>query len=73
MLINVAFFTLFERKILRLSHYRIGPNKVSIVGILQPFADAVKLFSKEIVIGHRTKIVLFLMPPIARIAIALTL
>lgn len=73
MLINVAFFTLFERKILRLSHYRIGPNKVSIVGILQPFADAVKLFSKEIVIGHRTKIVLFLTPPIARIAIALTL
>nr|YP_009019489.1 NADH dehydrogenase subunit 1 [Amphiascoides atopus]AHB52772.1 NADH dehydrogenase subunit 1 [Amphiascoides atopus] len=46
-LINVAFFTLLERKILGLSQFRKGPNKVSYGGVLQPIADAVKLFLKE--------------------------
>ena len=46
-LVNVAFITLFERKILGYAHLRKGPNKVRIAGILQPFNDAIKLFSKE--------------------------
>lgn len=46
-LINVAFLTLMERKILGLRQLRKGPNKTSLAGILQPMADAVKLFSKE--------------------------
>lgn len=46
-LINVAFFTLLERKILGLRQSRKGPNKVSHRGLLQPIADAVKLFLKE--------------------------
>nr|YP_008757780.1 NADH dehydrogenase subunit 1 [Leptidea morsei]AFP58829.1 NADH dehydrogenase subunit 1 [Leptidea morsei] len=46
-LIGVAFLTLLERKILGYIQIRKGPNKLRFLGILQPFSDGIKLFSKE--------------------------
>lgn len=46
-LLSVAFFTLFERKVMGLFHIRLGPNKVSFIGLVQPLLDAFKLLSKQ--------------------------
>lgn len=70
-LISVAFFTLFERKMLSYIHKRKGPNKASLLGLTQPFADAVKLFSKEIIYSRKTIYSVYIIRPIIIIIISL--
>ena len=47
-LLTIAFFTLVERKVIGLSHYRKGPRKIFLAGLAQPVSDATKLLAKEI-------------------------
>ena len=53
-ILTIAFFTLFERKVMGLFHNRVGPNKVSLLGLLQPLLDAFKLLSKQIITPLRS-------------------
>nr|UXG56630.1 NADH dehydrogenase subunit 1 [Cerceris albofasciata] len=70
-LFGVAFLTLFERKILGYIQIRKGPNKNFMIGIFQPFSDAMKLLTKEIIIMKFTNYLYFFMSPILSFFISL--
>lgn len=71
LLVAVAYLTLAERKVIGFIQARIGPNRVGFLGLLQPIADAVKLFIKEPIYPARANRILFLMAPIIAMAPAL--
>lgn len=64
LILSIAFFTLLERKVLAGIQRRRGPNVVGYAGILQAFADAIKLLSKESILPSAANSGIFLMAPI---------
>ncbi len=67
----VAYLTLAERKIIGWMQVRIGPNRVGPFGLLQPFADVIKMLFKEIVVPSGANRWLFFIAPMLALAPAL--
>ena len=70
LILCVAYATYFERKVIAFMHVRMGPNRVGPWGLLQPFADVLKLLTKEIIFPKNANKFLFLIAPIITLATA---
>lgn len=71
LLIAVAFFTVAERKIMGAIQRRRGPNVIGFIGLLQAFADGLKLFVKETTFPSNSNTLIFLLAPILSFLLSL--
>jgi len=63
LLVSVAYFTIAERKIMGAIQRRRGPNYIGYIGLLQPLADGLKLFTKETTLPTTANTFIFLLSP----------
>src|SRR3954454_17524353 len=70
-LIAVAYLTLAERKVMAAMQMRKGPNVVGPFGLMQPFADALKMLMKETIVSTGANRILFLLAPLLTMTLAM--
>lgn len=71
LLVSVAYLTYLERRVIGSIQVRIGPNRVGPFGLLQPFADVIKLLNKELIIPSESNRFLFIIAPMISIGTAI--
>ena len=64
LILSVAYLTYWERKLIGSMHLRKGPNRVGPGGMLQAFADVLKLLTKEVIMPAKANKVLYLVAPV---------
>jgi NADH-quinone oxidoreductase subunit H len=72
LILMVAYYTYFERKVIGAMQIRLGPTTIGPLGLFQPFADVFKLLLKEIILPANANKFLFLMAPVVALVPAFT-
>ena len=71
LMIFIAYLTFFERKVIGFIQLRKGPNVVGPLGLFQPFADGIKLLTKETIFPDKSNKFIFVLSPIITFTLAL--